>query len=204
MLEKIFKELVIKYNSNTTIADELWDEIVQHYSSKSRYYHTLKHLENIYNEITQCRKQVEDWDTILFSLFYHDIIYNATKKNNEEKSIDLAVKRLIQLNYHTHKIDLCYLTILATKTHDMSDNHDINLFTDADLSILGSSWLEYEQYCKQIRSEYSIYPDFLYNPGRKKALKHFSAMDSIFKTEFFRNKYESTARDNINKELNLL
>jgi predicted metal-dependent HD superfamily phosphohydrolase len=39
---------------------------------------------------------------------------------------------------------------------------------DADLSILGKDLDTYLAYTKMIRKEYSIYPDFLYKPGRKK------------------------------------
>jgi predicted metal-dependent HD superfamily phosphohydrolase len=66
---------------------------------------------------------------------------------------------------------------------------------------LGYTWDKYREYCQQVRKEYAIYPDFLYNPGRKKALQHFLDMDVIFKTGFFRNKYEIQARKNIVQEI---
>lgn len=75
---------------------------------------------------------------------------------------------------------------------------------DADLSILGKSSQVYLEYTKQIRKEYSIYPHFLYKPGRKKALEHFLALESIFKTEYFKKKYEIRARENIEFELSIL
>ena len=56
----------------------------------------------------------------------------------------------------------------------------------------------------QIRKEYSIYPDFLYNPGRKKALEHFLEHKFIFQTEEFRTQYETKARENIKREIELL
>jgi predicted metal-dependent HD superfamily phosphohydrolase len=91
--------------------------------------------------------------------------------------------------------------ILATKTHVVSENQDINYFTDADLSILGKDWEVYNQYAKQVRNEYAIYPDLLYNPGRKKVLKHFLEMNQIYKTDYFTQKYEEQARLNLSREL---
>jgi predicted metal-dependent HD superfamily phosphohydrolase len=93
--------------------------------------------------------------------------------------------------------------ILATKEHQRSDD-ETNLFTDADLSVLGADRETYLLYVQQIRAEYSIYPDILYNPGRKKVLEHFLNMENIFKTNEFRTKYESAARKNLEAEIRLL
>jgi predicted metal-dependent HD superfamily phosphohydrolase len=62
----------------------------------------------------------------------------------------------------------------------------------------------YSDYYKNVRKEYSIYPNLLYNPGRKKVLKHFLAMGKIFKTDYFYQKFEKNARLNLQKELDLL
>jgi predicted metal-dependent HD superfamily phosphohydrolase len=72
------------------------------------------------------------------------------------------------------------------------------------LKILSKEWKEYEVYFKQIRKEYKIYPDMLYNPGRKKALQHFLENEFIFQTETFRTKYEKQARENIQREISQL
>jgi len=44
-----------------------------------------------------------------------------------------------------------------------------------------------------------VYPDLVYNPGRKKVLNHFLAMDSIFKTDYFYNKFDRQAKENLRK-----
>lgn len=95
----------------------------------------------------------------------------------------------------------CSAQILATKKHEWSSAADTNYFTDADLSILGSSASAYTTYCQQIRQEYSKFPDLLYRPGRRKVLKQFLEMSFIFKTEHFRNLHETQARFNIRVEL---
>ncbi|MNX82674.1 hypothetical protein D3C86_1144100 [compost metagenome] len=113
------------------------------------------------------------------------------------------MERLEQISYPEDKIQKCKRQILTTKLHAVADP-DTNLFTDADLSILGKSWEAYATYYQQIRKEYSIYPDFMYTNGRKKALQHFLDMEYIFKTSHFQNKYESQARRNLEKELQIL
>lgn len=140
----------------------------------------------------------------MFSLFYHDIIYNTLRTDNEERSAELAVKRLNQIAAPPDLIKHCKTQILATKKHSVDSNCDTNFFTDADLSVLGFNWDRYSEYFKKIRKEYSFYPDLIYNPGRKKVLKHFLAMERIFKTESFFGKFEMQARENLKQELNML
>jgi predicted metal-dependent HD superfamily phosphohydrolase len=204
MLKEIFTSLVNKYTSDLTIAQKLWDDIEKNYTSSKRFYHNLQHLQNMYIHLESCRERVKDWDTLMFSLFYHDIIYKATSKDNEEKSALAAIKALTAINYPKEKIKLCGEQILATKGHELSADNDTNLFTDADLSILGSDWKHYLEYSKQVRNEYAIYPDFMYNPGRKKALQHFADMEKIFKTAFFSQKFEEQARTNLAAEILLI
>jgi len=204
VLKKTFIELLTKYTDNDLLINELWTEIVKNYSSKKRYYHTLQHLDNLLSQLTDVQGEIQNWETILFTLFYHDIIYNSIKSDNEEKSAELAEKRMKQITVSNYKIELCKEQILATKSHIKSTDSDTNYFTDADLSVLGQSWEKYSLYYNNVRKEYSIYPDLVYNPGRKKVLKYFLSLNRIFKTDFFYNKFEIQARQNLQQEIDLL
>lgn len=204
MLKTTFFELAGKYTTDSELIAQLWTVIEKHYSGKGRYYHNLSHLENMLGELEHCKNEIADWDTVLFALFYHDLIYKSTAKDNEEKSAEEAVKALRKTGYQEDKITKCSAMIIATKSHTVSSDNDTNLFTDADLSILGSSWENYYNYCQNVRKEYSVYPDLLYNPGRKKVLQHFLQMEYIFKTELFREKYEGSARENLMREIAVL
>jgi len=98
----------------------------------------------------------------------------------------------------------CRQQIVSTKMHEANNNSDTNYFTDADLSILGSDPNSYFKYAGQIRKEYRYFPDVLYKPGRKKVLMEFLKMKSIFKTKYFRDRYEEQAKINISDELKSL
>lgn len=204
MLRTTFTALAGHFTQDVSFIERLWDSIEKEYNGKGRYYHNLTHLENLLAQLQDVKSQIEDFDTVLFALFYHDIIYKSTEKDNEEKSADTAVSALKEIGYPKDKMDKCAAIILATKSHSVSADSDTNLFTDADLSILGSDWEQYSAYFKNVRKEYSVYPDLLYNPGRKKVLNHFLEMGHIFKTNFFRAKYESVARENIRREIEIL
>lgn len=201
MLTDIFLQLVNKYSNNKELATNLWLEIFTKYSESKKKYHTINHLEAIIGDLSKVKGKIIDWDTTLFAVFYHDIIYKASSNTNEADSAKLAMQRLSEIGYPTEKVAKCANMILATKKHERSEVSDTNFLTDADLAILGQNQYDYQKYTEQIREEYSIYPDFMYNTGRKKALQSFLQMEKIYKTEYFFTKYEIAARVNILNEL---
>ena len=146
--------------------------------------------------------QLQFPNEVLYSIFYHDYIYVSSKKDNELKSAEFAIKILPKNASLNSK--MVFDTIVATQLHQHNDNEDINWLIDFDLKILARDWDDYKIYFEQIRKEYRIYPDFLYKPGRAKALKHFLENEFIFQTDEFRNLYEERARKNIEKEILLL
>ncbi len=204
MLKKTYIALILHYTTDTIQIESLWHEIATYYSHKKRHYHTLTHLENLLRELIGVKNDITHWNTILFSLFYHDIIYNPLKQNNEEKSAALAEKRMKRIGVAQEVITSCKKQILATKQHLQSPDNDTNYFTDADLSILGQNWNTYLEYSQNIRKEYAVYPDIIYKSGRKKVLQHFLQMEQIFKTEHFFQKFEKQAKENLQKELAML
>jgi len=204
MLKETFTKLLTKYTDEDRLINILWTEIEKNYTGKKRHYHTLQHLCNLLSQLTIVKGEIKNWETTLFTLYYHDIIYNASKSDNEEKSAKLAEKRMKEISVSKEIIEHCKKQILATKSHHKSIDSDTNYFTDADLSVLGQSWEKYALYYKNVRKEYAIYPAIIYNPGRKKVLNHFLSMDRIFKTDFFYNKFETQAKQNLQRELDSL
>lgn len=152
----------------------------------------------------EIKEKIQHWETMLFSLYYHDIIYSPQNTDNEEKSAELAESRMKKACVSKDIIDTSINQIIATKTHLITSNEDTNYFTDIDLSILGQNWESYSEYCKNVRKEYAIYPSAVYDTGRKNLLNKFLAMERIFKTNIFFEKFEKQARINIKSELDCL
>ncbi|WP_375580332.1 hypothetical protein ABWH96_04655 [Marivirga tractuosa] len=200
-LRTIWNELTSRYTENDELIDELWTEIEKKYTAKKRHYHNLTHLEYMTDRAIKHKDLLIDFDTVLFSIFYHDIVYNIKRQNNEQKSAEIAYDRLSKLGVPAYKIAACQNQIIATKDHNDNDSSDTNYLVDFDLAILGDTTENYKTYRKKIRDEYSIYPDFLYRKGRKKVLQHFLDMDRIFKTKEFYENFELPARENLKTEL---
>ncbi len=204
MLENSFRLLLKNYTDDGTTIDRYWSEINTCYTEPHRHYHTLAHLNNFLVELTGIRTRLENWTAMLFALFYHDIIYNPLRSDNEERSAILAREGMEQMSIPGFIIRATADCIMATRSHEVSDNPDVNYFTDADLSVLGQARDIYKRYSNDIRKEYDVYPDVVYCPARKNVLLVFLQMTRIFKTDFFYNKYEEQARINIKAEIALM
>jgi predicted metal-dependent HD superfamily phosphohydrolase len=203
MFQSIFIESIQKFIDDLALLEKLWSDIATHYSNSNRYYHNLAHLDHLAQELLKVKAKIIDWDTIVCSIAYHDIVYDTARSDNEDKSADYAASILSGI-LKSSQIDKIKQAILATKSHQYNNDPDINHFTDADLATLGASPEQYMDYSRQIRKEYQSYPDDMYKSGRQKVIEHFLNMDRIYKTSFFFDQYEKQARINLQMELSLL
>ncbi len=200
-----FKSLINKYTDNKDVINTFWQELLKNYEGKKRYYHNLSHISELLQFYYEFESTIIKKEVVLFAIFYHDIIYDVKKNDNEEKSADFAKQRMFDLSIQTEKIELVYNYIVASKHHKIENNDtDLAFFLDFDMAILGKDWSNYLKYTQKIRKEYSIYPNILYRKGRKKALSHFLENKKIYKTEVFFNRFEKQARENMQKELDEL
>ena len=199
-------QLASKLTKNDTNIELLWIEIKTQYQLKIRHYHNLFHIESMLKQANKNKHAIKDYDALLLAIWYHDIIYKPTKKNNEEQSALFAEKRLKSFNIDEKTSNNVAKLINSTKKHEivLDENLDNAYLLDIDLSILGSPWENYQNYIKNIRKEYHIYPNLLYNKGRKQVLQHFLERDTLFFTETYQSNFESKARQNILKEIELL
>jgi predicted metal-dependent HD superfamily phosphohydrolase len=203
-LQEKYTNLFSRIGFNANEIETLWLDLEKAYSGKSRHYHNLNHLKEMIELFDEYQNRLKNPDEVLFSIFYHDYIYKATRKDNELKSAEYALKVETHSSASLLNKNLIFDAICATQSHQQNDIEDINWLIDFDLKILAKDWNDYQIYFNQIRKEYRVYPDFLYNPGRKKALEHFLENEYIFQTEEFRRLFEEKARINIEKEISLL
>ncbi len=203
-LKLIFTGLLTQYPGVGKVFDSLWKEIVDSYTEARRHYHTLHHLRYIYNRLEECPQKAQDREALLFSLFYHDLVYEIPANDNEEKSAAIAADRMQALGITQATIDLCVKHILATKNHLPSPNADTNLFCDADMAILGETPDKYKEYTMRIRAEYEIISDTEFMKKRAEALSKLLGMERLFKTDHFFRLYEKPARNNMEDEIKRL
>ncbi|CAA0256146.1 hypothetical protein V3A08_11885 [Tenacibaculum maritimum] len=202
-LENRFHNTISLYSQEQNLICSLWLEINDHYTEKHRAYHNKTHLIELLNYLDTYNEQILNPTILELSIFYHDIIYNVWKKNNEEKSALLAINKLAKTNLTPTDLILIQQQILATKIHFAEDN-DTKWLIDFDLGILGKPYKTYQNYTQLIRKEYKLIPETIYKKGRKKVLTHFIQKPFIYATDSFRNLYEKQAKSNLINELNSL
>ncbi len=200
MIKNTWEKIALKYVVPEKTSESILKKIVEAYSHKSRHYHNIAHIEDLLAQAQKFENQIDDIDTMHFAILFHDIVYDAAKSDNEKQSAIFAQKMMEEMGIGDARIRQVYDYILATKKHEPApDDSDLQFLLDIDLSILASEPARYQLYTQQIRKEYSIYPDFLYKNGRKKAMQSFLERERIF--YFYDEEYEKRARENINNEI---
>lgn len=185
-------------------AEKEFDRLRTMYSEPQRFYHNLAHVESCLAEFDSAGQLVQRPDLVEFSIWYHDAIYDTKAKDNEEQSAQLAYDACLDARlphgFATGTRDL----ILATKHDVVPQGIDARLLIDVDLSILGKSAQEFDEYEQNIRREYSWVPEDQFRQGRSAILQMFLDRDSIYLTDFFKVKYESQARENLQRSIDAL
>ena len=199
--EKAFREAVEGFAGDGEMVERMWGELAAAYGDGARYYHDLSHLEALYGELCVVSGVFDDWAVVVFSVAYHDVVYEALRGDNEERSAELAVARLGERGVGEVLKERVRGWILSTKTHDGGKDASMAYFIDADLSVLGAELGRYAGYAAAIRKEYGRVPSLLYGPGRRKVLRRFLERERLFQTEHFYGLYEARARENMRAEL---
>ena len=91
--------------------------IIKAYSSPSRHYHSLQHLEQVFTLVNEFEKELLHPDAVYFAIFYHDIVYNTWRKDNENQSAKLSATVLDAMGYDNKFINLVYHLISSTQHH---------------------------------------------------------------------------------------
>lgn len=203
-LRIIFYKKLSFYSQDTAVINGTFDELLKCYNTPKRYYHDMTHIISLLKLWENNKNRLADEEIVYLAIWFHDAIYDSWKSDNEELSAEMAKEFLIKINYPEYKIEKVLSYILATKTHESNGDSDLNFFLDFDLAILGSDETIYDIYAQQVRDEYSFYPTFLYNRGRRKVLNAFLEKNSIYKSDEFKALLESQARANIQRELDNL
>lgn len=197
--------LASQYGPNPALIESLFNSIVEYYSASERAYHDLSHIQSLLALSESLMDKVQNRDAFYFAVWFHDVIYDTKRSDNEEKSAEFAAEALAGLGVPEQTVATTREMILATKHHRAGDlSWDMKAFLDLDTSILGAPQEIYEEYGRAIRKEYSWVPDLLYRKGRVKVLNDFLVRERIYNTEEIRAKYETQARHNIAEEIRAL
>lgn len=195
--------------------DEWFHRLWDMHTSHTRHYHTAVHLLEMCEllDIVASTEQIEsslDTTSMLLAIFFHDAVYDAKSKTNEEDSAELFSSFAKTVNLDPLVASKVSNWILATKTHQpqhsavSDDALSLQLFLDLDMAVLGKTAQAYAEYARLIRCEYSFVPLDTYCTTRAKVLELFLQQPTIYGNDHMRNALEVRARDNLASEIQML
>lgn len=173
------------YIQKILIKHDIWitiDEIEEKYSENHRYYHTLRHINNLIDKITEIDINETEMNILLISAVFHDIIYIIGSKTNEIDSNNFFLSRCEDINYVTKNVSII---ILDTIDHKPSNNLS-KIFCELDMWTLKygtyEELLEEEKY---IKKEFNIFGYEKYKKGR------INFLNKIINSEYGQNNKEN-------------
>jgi predicted metal-dependent HD superfamily phosphohydrolase len=175
-----------------------WHErLIAAWSEPQRHYHNLEHLGECLALLDQVKDLCENTEAVEMALWFHDVVYDSKAGDNEEQSARLAVKCLSEGECSDAFTAQVERLILATKTHDANGVCDAAVMLDIDLSILGQPRERFARYEEDVRREFAWVPAAVFREKRAAILESFLDRPQLYQTSWFRERFETQARENL-------
>lgn len=184
--------------------ESLFEKLSCSYNENARFYHNFTHISACLKHFDAVADKLDSPFLVELALWFHDVVYNPRKTNNEQKSADFAIEALQFSALSQTDLENIHSHILSTMHPAIPHSSDQRFLVDIDLSILAVDANSYDQYKKLVRQEYAFVPNFLYKRGRKKLLKALLLQDRIYHTDYFYEQWEERARENLEREIEAL
>lgn len=181
-----------------------FDDLAARYDEPHRHYHNATHIHACLGLFDEVRGQVHDPVSLELALWFHDAIYEPRANDNEDRSASLAAAALQTCGAAVARTDHVSALILATKTHESTNEPDAPWMLDIDLAVLGAAPEVFAAYDAGIHAEYAWVEHVVYRARRTEVLAAFLARPQIYLTPLFRDRFELTARANLARTLRQL
>jgi predicted metal-dependent HD superfamily phosphohydrolase len=174
------------------------DDLIAAYTAPGRHYHNLAHVEDCLDKLAGVPElSLAERAILTEAIWWHDVVYDPTRSDNEELSARLA-EQFVAADIR-HEVGRL---IRLTRTHQVAPGDRLGaILISIDLSILGAEPLRYDAYAAAIRKEFAHVPDADYRAGRANVLRRFAARSVIFPDVASAQGCEQRARGNIAREL---
>jgi len=169
------------------------------YGAPYRRYHNLGHIQDCLRQVDEVASLLVDRDAVEFGLWFHDAVYDTGATTNELRSAELFLEVSAGASFlFRHRV--CG-HILATRHTGTARGNDRRFMVDIDLSGFGVPWEEFMRNGALLREESSDKTDARYHAGQVAFLTGLQQRPHFFSTDYFRDRYEATARENLRRVL---
>jgi predicted metal-dependent HD superfamily phosphohydrolase len=180
------------------------DGLVGRYLEPHRHYHNLNHVKVSLDAFDRIAQNLTDPFAIEAAIWFHDVVYEPKSSKNEAQSAEYASDFLSPTKLSPSVVAEIDRLIRLTRQPADPSTEDEKYLIDIDLSTLGAGREQYDRYEAMIRKEYAYVPEPLYKKGRRALLSTFLNGEHIYRTRYFRERFEAQARANIGRALKKL
>ena len=173
------------------------ERLINSYCEPQRHYHTLVHIEHCLGMFDQCKSLVSNPDALEIAVWFHDVIFEPGRHDNEALSKELYL--YLSIKAHAPELrELVGRLIMAT-LHDGNslEDDDARYMVDIDLSSFGLSWDEFLRDSDNLRLENPQLSDAEYYFNQGNFQNHLLGRERFYLSDFFSQRYESRARENL-------
>ncbi|MEO6519089.1 MAG: hypothetical protein ABIO17_08880 [Pseudoxanthomonas sp.] len=194
-----------------TLPTGMLSALEQAYATPSRAYHHFGHVQEVLHRFAEITVG-PGWSQpaeVYLAVLYHDAIHDAARRDNEARSADMAMAEIAcwlpEAGIDTVRVaELINLTARhgQLSVDDLGDDDGFALdachFLDCDMAILGAAPEAFDAYDQGIAEEYrGQLPGFLFRLNRRRFLKGLLGRKRIYLSEWFHQRYDAQARDNL-------
>ena len=180
-----------------------WAAVVEGWSEPHRRYHDLAHLAAVLGLVGELTGPAADPDAVRLAAWYHDVVYDPTAIDNEERSAGRARAGLRGLVDDGRLAEVERLVLLTAGHDPQPGDGNGEVLCDADLAVLAAPPQAYAGYASAIRDEYRHLSDEEFTAGRIAVLEHLLALPALYRTAAAQP-WTAPARANVTAELTLL
>ena len=106
--------------------------IAAHYGESGRFYHTIGHIGSLLLLFDSVKATLREPLYIELALWFHDIVYDAQRSDNEEQSARLAAEILEPFTIPQQGKETITILIMATKHTSTPQGDDERAIIDID------------------------------------------------------------------------
>jgi len=180
--------------------DRFLHAILAAYQESHRVYHTIEHLIYVLERLDELSASIgrEVPPAVILAAFFHDVVYDPLKGDNEELSALWAEDSLSQMGAYAALITEVARLVRLTATHEATDFCGA-LLCDADLMILAEDPTRYRAYVEDLRREYGAVPEDIWRRERPAFLEGLTSHQLFHLTGW--EEREKRAEANIEAEI---
>ena len=193
---------VFDINIDPMFADSIYERYIVSSYTENRYYHTLRHIRATLNALKDFHLDPEERVKVELGLWFHDVVYDASKEDNEKQSAEHFARFAKYANIpFADSFDIMGM-IMATRHVHLPVTLLQEIICDCDLAELASPYHSLNS--KNVRKEYGFLSDDEWILGRSQFINSMLSKEHIYNTVEYRGALEDTARHNLKEELDTI